>query len=64
MFQLNKLKRRLSGKSNDHRVSLQMVPRRRVNKVQWAGHTLQTKDKRTMMVLYRSPEQTALHTYC
>ena len=22
------------------------------------------KYKRTMMVLYRSPEQTALHTYC
>ena len=22
------------------------------------------KSKRTMMVLYRSPEQTALHTYC
>ena len=26
------------------------------------GHTKQ--NKRTMMVLYRSPEQTALQTYC
>ena len=24
----------------------------------------QLKNKRTMMVLYRSPEQTALQTYC